>query len=85
MLAIHKNAPHPNAAKLLIEFAISSEGQQTFVEEGMIPADSTMKIGAALAKELEGVTFFPNAPQILARETSQNVAKWKERIQKVYQ
>ena len=85
MLAIHKNAPHPNAAKLLIEFGISAEGQQTFVEEGMIPADSTIKTGAALTKELEGVTFFPNAPQILARETSQNVAQWKERIQKLYQ
>ena len=85
MMAIHKNAPHPNAAKLFMEFAISAEGQKHFVDEGLIPADSTIKPLGSLIKELEGVTFFPKAPEIIAHEVSNNGAKWKARIQKLYQ
>jgi ABC-type Fe3+ transport system substrate-binding protein len=34
-----KNAPHPNAGKLLIDFVLSSEGQNVFKKAGYIPAD----------------------------------------------
>ena len=30
VISVHKNAPHPNAAKLLVDFIISKEGQQVF-------------------------------------------------------
>ncbi len=85
MLAIHKQAPHPNAARLFMEFAISAEGQKHFVDEGLIPADSTMKPRASLIKELEGVTFFDRAPEIIAREVSENKDAWTKRIQALYQ
>jgi iron(III) transport system substrate-binding protein len=37
--AVHKNAPHPNAAKLLAEFLASREGQTIFREADYLPAD----------------------------------------------
>ena len=85
LVTVHKNAPHPNAAKLFVEFAISPEGQQAFIDEGNIPAAKGLKPRASLAKQLEGVKLFPNSPQILSREVINNSAQWKERIQKVYQ
>jgi ABC-type Fe3+ transport system substrate-binding protein len=37
-IGLVKNAPHPNAAKLLIDFLLSQEGQQTFADVGYLPA-----------------------------------------------
>ena len=85
MLAIHGKAPHPNAAKLFIEFCISAEGQKHFVDEGLIPADSTMKPRGSLIEELKGVKFFAKAPEIIAHEVSNNKGDWTKRIQALYQ
>lgn len=85
MLAIHGKAPHPNAAKLFMDFAISAEGQKHFIDEGLIPADSTMKPRGSLVKELEGVKFFAKAPEIIAHEVSNNKDAWTKRIQALYQ
>ena len=37
-IGLVKNAPHPNAAKLLIDFLLSEEGQKTFAAVEYIPA-----------------------------------------------
>lgn len=37
-IGLVKNAPHPNAGKLLIDFLLSQEGQQTFADAGYLPA-----------------------------------------------
>jgi ABC-type Fe3+ transport system substrate-binding protein len=37
-IGLVKNAPHPNAGKLLIDFLLSQEGQQTFADVGYLPA-----------------------------------------------
>jgi ABC-type Fe3+ transport system substrate-binding protein len=39
VLSVHKDAPHPNAAKLLADFIISTEGQQIFRAAEYLPAD----------------------------------------------
>jgi ABC-type Fe3+ transport system substrate-binding protein len=39
VLSVHKDAPHPNAAKLLADFIISPEGQQIFRVAEYLPAD----------------------------------------------
>ncbi len=39
-----KNAPHPNAAKLLIDWITSPEGQQFYVDGGMLSAIDSPKI-----------------------------------------
>ncbi len=85
MLAIHGKAPHPNAAKLFMDYAISAEGQKHFIAEGLIPADSSMKPRGSLIKELEGVKFFAKAPEIIANEVSNNKDAWTKRIQALYQ
>ena len=38
-VSIHKNAPHPNAAKLLFDFIISDEGQKVFRDADYLTAD----------------------------------------------
>ena len=38
VISIHKNAPHPNAAKLLVDFIISKEGQEVFRDADYITA-----------------------------------------------
>jgi iron(III) transport system substrate-binding protein len=37
-IGLVKNAPHPNAGKLLIDFLVSEEGQKTFADVEYIPA-----------------------------------------------
>jgi ABC-type Fe3+ transport system substrate-binding protein len=37
-IGLVKNAPHPNAARLLIDFLLSQEGQQAFADVGYLPA-----------------------------------------------
>src|SRR6202034_2480764 len=37
-IGLVKNAPHPNAAKLLIDFLLSEEGQRAFADAGYLPA-----------------------------------------------
>src|SRR4030095_841882 len=39
VISVHKQAPHPNAAKLLVDFIISSEGQHIFRAAEYLPAD----------------------------------------------
>jgi ABC-type Fe3+ transport system substrate-binding protein len=39
VISVHKDAPHPNAAKLLVDFIISPEGQQVFRAAEYLPAD----------------------------------------------
>jgi iron(III) transport system substrate-binding protein len=39
VISLHKNAPHPNAAKLLADFIIAPEGQQIFRAAEYLPAD----------------------------------------------
>ena len=41
---LSKNAPHPNAARLFIDFALSKEGQRVVRDKGRIPARSDIKI-----------------------------------------
>lgn len=34
-----QGAPHPNAARLLVEFVWSPDGQKVFADNGYLPAD----------------------------------------------
>ena len=53
-MSVAKNAPHPNAGKLLAEFLVSDEGQKLFRDADYIPAnpavpprDPALKPGAS--------------------------------------
>jgi len=42
VISVHSAAPHPHAAKLLVDFIISPEGQHIFRAAEYLPADPTV-------------------------------------------
>jgi ABC-type Fe3+ transport system substrate-binding protein len=74
VISIHKNAPHPNAAKLLVDYIISREGQEVFREADYITADPAVPASDPNLKPEEGhfrVHFF--TPEAIEA----NMPKWK--------
>ncbi|CAN5491046.1 ABC transporter substrate-binding protein [soil metagenome] len=72
-LALLKNAPHPNAARLLMEYCIGQKMQQTYANLGLLPV-TTESLGeidetiAELAKsKLLGTTDATKMEEMLAR------------------
>lgn len=66
-----KNAPHPNAAKLFIDFQLSEEGQKIVQNLERVPADPSVK--ANPARLTEGLKFYPSN-LLLSKE----IAKYQE-------
>jgi ABC-type Fe3+ transport system substrate-binding protein len=74
VISIHKSAPHPNAAKLLVDFIISKEGQQIYRDTDYLTADPAVPALEPTLKPEEGhfrVHFF--SPEAL----EDNQPKWK--------
>jgi ABC-type Fe3+ transport system substrate-binding protein len=62
VIAIQKNAPHPNAAKLLVDFIISKEGQAVYRDADYLTADPEVPALDPSLKPEDGhfrVHFFP--------------------------
>ncbi|HLH95534.1 MAG TPA: extracellular solute-binding protein [Xanthobacteraceae bacterium] len=75
VISIHKNAPHPNAAKLLVDFIISKEGQQVLRNADYLTADPEVPALVPELKPEEGhfrVHFF--SPEAI----EQGTPKWKK-------
>jgi iron(III) transport system substrate-binding protein len=66
--ALLKNAPHPNAAKLWIEWNLSEEGQTVLAEQGYATVRKGLKPGEPEA-DLNGVKFLPrdDTPEVFAQ------------------
>jgi iron(III) transport system substrate-binding protein len=75
VLNLMKNAPHPNAAKLLADFIVSPEGQAIFVEQGYIPVHPDMKPKDASLKP-DGVKHRMN--YFTPQEIDAGMQKWVE-------
>ena len=76
-----KDAPHPNAAKLFINFVLSSEGQAVFREAGYIPADPALPAQVPeLKPEIGKFTIQPLSPAVIA----DNLASWIAIYDKLY-
>jgi iron(III) transport system substrate-binding protein len=74
VISIHKNAPHPNAAKLLVDFIISKEGQEIYRDADYLTADPAVPARDPTLKPEDGhfrVRFFP--PEAI----EDNLPKWK--------
>ena len=85
MAVIHKKAPHPNAAKLFVNFLVSDEGQRLFSKGGVIPANDAIPPKDEIKEALEGVKLFNDDLQsIMVREIQERQDEWKARIQKIY-
>jgi iron(III) transport system substrate-binding protein len=75
VISIHKNAPHPNAAKLLVDFIVSKEGQEVFRQADYITAHPDIPALVPTLKPQEGkfrVHFF--TPE----QTEEGMPKWKQ-------
>src|SRR5437660_6705217 len=75
VISIHKSAPHPNAAKLLVDFIISREGQQVFRDADYITAHPDVAALVPTLKPKEGnfnVRFF--TPE----QTEDGMPEWKK-------
>jgi ABC-type Fe3+ transport system substrate-binding protein len=75
VIAIHTNAPHPNAARLLVDFIISREGQQVYRDADYLTANPAVPARDPSLKPEEGhfrVSFFP--PEVI----EDNLPRWKQ-------
>src|SRR5205085_377822 len=73
--SVVKNAPHPNAAKLLVDFIVSKEGQQVFRDADYIPSHPEIPALVPTLKPAEGkfrVQFF--TPE----QTEEQMVEWKK-------
>lgn len=66
-IALMKSAPHPNAAKLLISFILSAEGQRMLREQGRIPSHRDID---PLVFSLRNVKLFASDPKFAKEYTS---------------
>ncbi len=57
-IGIAAHAPHPNAAKLFIDFSLSKEGQTIIRSTGRVPARPDVEID--YMKHLEGIKLYPS-------------------------
>ena len=86
MAAIHKNAAHPNAAKLFVNYLIGEEGQKIFADDGSQPANKDVPAKPEIKEALKGIKLFNGELQpTLVRELEERGDEWKSRIQKIFQ
>jgi ABC-type Fe3+ transport system substrate-binding protein len=81
-IGLVKNAPHPNAAKLLIDFLLSEEGQRAFADVGYLPAMPSVPAKTAeLKPEAGGFTATFISPATMTANIDQWVKVKKELFQ----
>jgi ABC-type Fe3+ transport system substrate-binding protein len=74
-IGVTSGAPHPNAARLRVDFAVSQEGQEIFREAGYLPARPDVPpLSAAISPQLAGFPVNVLAPAALER----NLAHWSD-------
>jgi ABC-type Fe3+ transport system substrate-binding protein len=80
--SLAKDAPHPNAGKLLLEFLTSEEGQRIFAASDYIPAMPRVPAKVATLKpDAGGFTADVLPPEALARNGDRWVTVYKELFQ----
>ena len=75
VISVHKNAPHPNAAKLLVDFITSPEGQNIFRDAEYLPADPAV---AALTPSLKPDDGRFRTHFFTPEQTEDNIVAWKK-------
>ncbi|MFN0070020.1 MAG: ABC transporter substrate-binding protein [Chloroflexota bacterium] len=78
--ALIKGAPHPNAAKLWIEWNLSEEGQKSIASVGLGPVRKGVKAGEPEAS-LEGAKILPrdDTPEAFT-QLGDRVKRWEESL-----
>jgi iron(III) transport system substrate-binding protein len=75
VFSVHRDAPHPHAAKLLVDFVVSREGQQIFRDAGYLPADPAVPARTPSLKPDEG-RF--RAHVFTPEQIADQLVKWKK-------
>lgn len=75
VISVHKDAPHPNAAKLLVDFIISKEGQEVFRRANYLPAHPEVPAAVPTLKPAEG-KFLANF--FTPEQTDGSMPRWKK-------
>ncbi|MFQ5541601.1 MAG: ABC transporter substrate-binding protein [Candidatus Binatia bacterium] len=89
MVAVHNKAPHPNAARLFAQFAISDEGQKYFQSINLVPANEKFGPSDLLKEAFTGVELWykdvDGNPLVstLVREMDKKSGKRKEWVNKI--
>lgn len=77
-----KGGPHPNGAKLLINFLLSPQGQEVIREAGYIPANPEVQPKEpSLKPEVSGFKVFTPTPAEEARDMGKWIAIYKKLFQ----
>ena len=72
-ISVLKNAPHPNAARLLIEFILSEEGQKIMAANDYMPADPAVAVKDPDLQPAHGQFV---VTVITPEQTRKDLAKW---------
>jgi iron(III) transport system substrate-binding protein len=71
-IAVAKDAPHPAAALLFVDFVLSPEGQRLYESMGRVPASTKVK------SELNSFPFVMTDPNIVLKESRKWETLWNE-------
>jgi iron(III) transport system substrate-binding protein len=71
-IGVAKDAPHPAAALLFVDFVLSPEGQKLYESMGRVPASTKVK------SELNNFPFVMTDPNIVLKESQKWEALWNE-------
>ena len=71
-IGVAKDAPHPAAALLFVDFVLSPEGQKLYESMGRVPASTRVK------SELNNFPFVMTDPNIVLRESRKWETLWNE-------
>jgi ABC-type Fe3+ transport system substrate-binding protein len=80
-VSLLKDAPHPNAARLLLDFLTSEEGQMVLQESNYLPSMSGIQAKSPDLKP-EGGGFKP--VYLYPAEIDRNMAKWQGIVQRLF-
>ncbi len=75
VISVHKQAPHPNAGKLLVDFLTSPEGQEVFRAAEYLPADPHI---APLDPSLRPQDGKFRAVYFSPEQAAEGVPRWKK-------
>jgi ABC-type Fe3+ transport system substrate-binding protein len=81
LISVVKDAPHPNAARLLVEFMLSDEGQKVFADNDYIPASPTVPAKEPTNKPDAG-KFKVNV--IMPDEIRESLPQWTALYQEMF-
>jgi iron(III) transport system substrate-binding protein len=80
-IGVTSAAPHPNAARLFVDFVVSRAGQEIFRGAGYLPARPDVPpLSAAISPQLAGFAVNVLAPEALER----NLAHWSDAYTEIF-